>query len=441
MPSPIMMCGWESKMGALSACTRTLRRFFISLNTASSFLLAVIILAIIAGFLPQFPREWAQAPESAKWWWGNVKERYGFYFTPLNFLGFFNAFYSPLFLGLMLLILASALICTLNRLLPLLRRPRPGRRFITSPDFYETGPYTATLPAEGATHLINALKKRGYHVLTGRVGEQTCFFAERNRWSRLTSPVSHLSLLLVAIGFILSLIWRSWQVTPPLTPGTSLNVGRGVTLTLEEFKVKRSPDGVPVDYRSSVKVNGRAALLRLGHPLGVKGFLLLFNSYGPAWSVEARTAEGEPVSLEVEGEEYRGKAALPFPVQGQVRELKLPEEGIILEASVQPKGLFVRASKGGKSLFEGFAKPEKTYRLEGMEFRFTPTYYVTYKLVKDPGFPIAIAGGLIFVAASFLTFAFSPRRIWGLVDGETCKVKGDRTLSLREWQRIVKAER
>ena len=334
--------------GLLLGKRNPLWRFFASLKGASILLGALLALTILAGLLPQFPREW-MSPAS-EWWWAALRERYHLLY-PLRSVGLFTFFYSPLFWGMLALVLVGVLVCNLGRLR-----------------------------------------------------------------TRQSSALGHLSLLALALGLGWTALGRSWQLVGPVPVGESFQVG-GEKVRLADFQT-HALRGQPVGYTARLETEGgRPVSISLGAPALIAGRWLVFDSYGEAWRVSFARADGTPLKAKLQGQEHTGEVNLTFPRRGASHTLEIPDADLRLVLTLQPQGLFVEAFRleSGESLGEGFAKSGKAYTLKDSEGRevqvaFASSRYVVFRLVSDPGLPLFLLGGVLFLAGTILEFISSARR-------------------------------
>ncbi len=323
---------------------RRVRRFFVSLNTASILLLLLALLTFVAGFFPQFPRDSVKTPSEARWWWDAARERYGLLFPALRAAGLLALYRSPLFWVLFLLLLAGAIFCSTVRI--------PG----------------------------------GF------------------RLSRLGSVSGHLGLVLLAVGLALSGFFRHIADSPPLVAGEEFASG-GRTFRVQKVWVERSTEDIPLAFGCELESGGKTLRLSPGWP-GMAGISWLIPlSYGPAWKLKAVKPSGEPTSLLWKGVKGEGEITVPFPVMGEVQEIAFPEVEARVEISVQTQGAFVDFYERGKLARRLVVQEEVEIEGEGVRLTLSPENYVILRTVEDPGFwPAAVgaaAMGLGFGIALF----------------------------------------
>jgi len=432
----------EGVMGGVLGYGRKVWRFLASINTAVVCLLVLVALSALLSFLPQLSPEIKASEEALRWWRTSLQERYGAFYPLADFLGLFSAYDSPWFRSLVLFILIGAVVCTVNRWPALWRSLRGQHHIVMAESFYRTGPFTVSLSPLSPTELSRILRRLGFRVFSREEGGLFYFFADRNNWARLGTFVTHLSLVLIVVGFAWSLLGRQWEITPPLIPGGDVyRVGGKTLLRLMGFRLEQNSDGTVRDYRCYVKISGsqgREVQLRVGQPLMLGATWVLLYSYGPAWTVEAMDNQGQLLLLEGEGRKDYGTLSLPFPKQGEIKDVAIPSRNIGLELSVQPQGLFVRVSTaGGEVAFEDFVRHGQSLTVGDARLRFSSGHYVVLKLLRDPGFPLSVLGAVLLVVGVLTSLYFPYVRVWGCITGEEVRLRGDRAFSSREWARLV----
>ncbi len=328
---------------------RRIRRFFVSLNTASVLLLLLAAATFIAGFFPQFPLDSALSPPEVQWWWNAVREKYGVFFPILRATGLVALYRSPIFWAILLLILIGVIFCSLTR-------------------------------------------------ISGKL-----------RPNRLGSVSAHLGLLLLAAGLAISGFSRHIGDSPPLTPGDQFSPGES-PLTVRKVWVERSGEGIPLAFGCEVESGGKTFKLSPGWPGLVGGYWLLPVSYGPAWRVMATEPSGEAASLLWKGVGREGEVTVPFPVLGEIQEIAFPEANARMEISVQTQGTFVDFYEGEKLAQRLFVQEGAEIEGEKIRVRLYPENYIVLRVVEDTGFWPAVVGAVIAVAG-FTVALFTPERV------------------------------
>lgn len=141
------------------------------------------------------------------------KETYGTFGHIYYLLGLSHTYESWWFIGLLVMIGTSLVICSLDRVLPLYRalkkqQIRKHHQFLLR----QKAVYEGTLDrnaADWVSEFGDALKRKGYRIHKDETG--TALLAEKNRFSRWGPYINHIGLIL----FLLAILARSipgWQL-------------------------------------------------------------------------------------------------------------------------------------------------------------------------------------------------------------------------------------
>lgn len=271
--------------------------FLARLDFAAVLLLIALLLAALGSCFPQLTPQIAANPERRAQWEAAISARYGGLTGVLAALGVFRWFRSPLFLAPLALLVLVTLACTLERWRAVWQRAfdRP----IVCPDtLFDTAPCTATLPPfslQGGVALLHErLREHGFRITTH---PQFLYLrGDRHPLSSLATLVTHLSVLLLALGALMT-TWFGWREMLTLAPGTVIEVGHGSGLALRNdgFTIERYPDGSAAGYEVAITVlaGGQEVTrgtIRVNAPLVHRGLRVCLQAY------EKRT-EGVGVTL------------------------------------------------------------------------------------------------------------------------------------------------
>ncbi|MBI4201375.1 MAG: cytochrome c biogenesis protein ResB, partial [Chloroflexi bacterium] len=304
------MAGGRGTTGTLARLLRDRRRrawrFFCSVQLAIILILVLTGLSLIGTLLIQVPPGVTADPGEYAWWRENVvRPTLGIWTTPLAFLGLFDVFHSPWFLGAGSLLVVNILACSINRWKSL-RAILSGGRIKLADRFYEGGANRAEFsglemtPTEAGAVVVKALERRRYRIRLESTPQGVCIAADKNRYFRLGTYFHHLSLVLFIVGFLIGsfLGFRSQSFAVPEGSVRDVGYGTNLSLKLESFVDEYWPEGPPKDYRSQVVLyeNGQEVqqgLLRVNHPMSYKGVRFYQSFFGPAVVMEVRDQSGQ----------------------------------------------------------------------------------------------------------------------------------------------------
>jgi cytochrome c biogenesis protein len=292
-------------------------------------------------------------------------------------LGLFDAYRAPWFLALLAVLLVSVVACTIQRL-PRLWRSVVEPRVVTQPEaFFQAKagfrccaewPVSSSQAGLAAAEAVLSSEQAPSHLRVEQDEVAGCVgvYAERGRWARLGTLVSHAAalLLLAAVLSRPALGWQEAGVT--LLPGQVYPVGHGYGLAVRsgDLVVDPEPSDVGVGpgeaaeagpVRSfqvplAVLVNSAAVLtetVRLNDPLVYHGLAFHLQSYGPAVQV------------------------------------------------VTPEGIFALS------------------------------YYTVWQVSHDPTVGWAVGSAIVLLGGMVVSLWVPRRRLWLRIDGQTARVVGD----------------
>lgn len=239
-------------------------RWAWQLLTNVKFALVLVGLALVAGMtgvvLPQVPGPMRANPAARSAWLELRRETYGPLTGPMDALDLFDVFHSAWFNGLWVLIIVAVTVCTVSRFRPTWRAvQRPHR--IVADAYFERAHHRADFTHEGGTPAIEALlRRRRYRVeKVARRDGATYLFADRFGWSQYGTFLSHLALLMLLIGALLTTMagFDRTLVIAETTPAAPVfrDPGPG-QLFIRMVDANRGLDekGNIIDYHSIVEV-------------------------------------------------------------------------------------------------------------------------------------------------------------------------------------------
>jgi hypothetical protein len=239
-------------------------RLIWQLLTNVKFALLLIGLAGVASLvgtiLPQLPGPMVDNPPARSAWMELRREQFGPFTGVLEALGFFELFRTAWFNGLWALIVVAVTVCTVSRLRPTIRAVRkPPKRV---PDLYfERAHHRASFSHPGGVEAFeNLLRQRRYSVQRVHEGpDGTYLFADRFAWSQYGTFISHLALLMVLIGGLLTVFvgFDRTMVIAETTPAAPVFDEAGPhQMFIRMVEAYRGVDdrGRVIDYYSVVEV-------------------------------------------------------------------------------------------------------------------------------------------------------------------------------------------
>ncbi len=263
------------------------------------FLLFVSLVGIV---IPQLPIELRQSPAATEAWLAlQREENFGVLTDLLYDLGLFEIFRNPssghfgfagaVFLGGLLLLVASVCVCTVNRFVPIWRNiSRPQTR--VPDDYFERGQQVIDVAAPNPDSLIRQLRRRRYRVVTTEGDGTIYLFADRFSWAQMATFISHLALILFLAGGLVTLATsREQQIfvaegeaggAPVFAPTDSDHM----QVVVEDAVGTFDDSGFPLDFRTKLVVyQGGLEVARgvttVNDPLEYGGFRFHQSAYFP----------------------------------------------------------------------------------------------------------------------------------------------------------------
>jgi len=234
------------------------------LLTNVKFALFLVGLALVAGIvgtiLPQVPAPMRDNFAARSAWIELQREDYGAFTDPMDRLQLFDIFHSAWFNGLWIVIIVAVTVCTVSRFRPTDRAARHPQKAV--PDsYFERAHHRASFSHDGGAETVEALlKKRRYAVerVESRPGA-TYLFADRFAWSHYGTFLSHLALLMLLIGAILTVFAgfdRTMVIAETRSPAPVFEDAGPNQLFIRMVDAYRGLDeeGNIIDYHSMIEV-------------------------------------------------------------------------------------------------------------------------------------------------------------------------------------------
>jgi cytochrome c biogenesis protein len=424
-------------------------RFAVVLN------LALALAVMIGTLILQMPTGIQNFEGELDRFLAGAQGRYGDLSGLLYWAGFYDLYNSLWFRLLIVTVVFSILICTLNRWQPtmrLIRNPvvRTSDRFLQT--LSEKASFRSVpLGAEEVAGVITStLKRRRYRIITEKGPDGAIhLYADRDRWSKLVTFVSHAALVLfiLAAASLMNFGWREQSVY--FYPGEPVSVGHGLDYSVRNdgFSIEYYDDGVTVkEYRNTLAVvrEGKDVLTKtiiVNDPLRVDDVNYFLVSYQPALFVNGSNA-GQPVQFNPMGstrpiEDTPGKGVLvPF---GQSSAENQPLDFLQLRAGDNvltfelvyyqdvnrqpgenpPVYAKVYVDKEfEKPIYDGFLPRSGPLQLPGYQsysFSFVPATTVILEVARDPGLGLLAFFFMVMAAGFTVSLYTSFTRCWARI--------------------------
>lgn len=275
---------------------------------------------------------------------------------------------------------------------------------------------------------------------------------ERGRFSLLGVYIVHLGILVIITGGVIGSI-MGFEADMNLSEGVESNIaqlagGKGTrqldfSVRCDKFVMELYDTGAPKTYRSDLSFIKSGQVIHQGnllvnHPIKFEGIRFYQASYGLAEAGRAvvafKNAGTESPQIPVQAGE-----TFDLPVQNAKATVLRVEENMmqmgpavklniatdkgnmqlwvfqhIKEIAEVNPGLFSEVPMFDPGLFQPLVFSLK---------RTEKQYYTGLRVVKDPGVPFVLAGGLMLLGGIIMIFFFAHQRVWVLINHEPEGIK------------------
>lgn len=255
--------------------------FSARLDVTAGLLFALVLLSIIGSTIPQLTPEIAADPQRSAAWEAALRAKlnsWGDFLIASGAVQFFRTWLFLLPWGLLVLFTA---LCVLHRWQAIWYNVKGGPVRCTPATLGEA-PVSASIPGTNSASwelLRETLEREGYRVRVA-MDDTTWFLrAERHRLARLATLVTHLSVMIMLVGVLLSL-QMSWREELPIPVGESAIVRHaGLPVHNVAFEIARYPDGSVASYEMLMRVQETQARIRVNEPLVYQGVGFYLSGY------------------------------------------------------------------------------------------------------------------------------------------------------------------
>jgi cytochrome c biogenesis protein len=436
----------------------TVWALFCSVRFAVLLNVALALAAMLGTIIPQMPVGIENFPTELDQFLVDASSRYGDLSGVLHWAGFYNLYNSLWFRMLVVTVVFSIVMCTLNRWQPIMRQIKtPILRFsdsfvsgLAENAAFRSVPLRAEA-AEGA--LKGALRKSGYRVVSERSedGKTLFVYADHHRWSKLVTFVSHAALVLVILtgAGMANAGWREQSVY--FYPGVPVSIGHGTDFEVrsDNFSIEYYADGKSVkEYQDTLAVieGGKDVLTKtiiVNDPLHYKGINYFLVSYQPVAYMRAVDDKGKDLPLRNMGTSgpitattTTAGALVPFSqltndnLHTDFMQLQIPDHFLTLQLTYyddvtrtdnENPPIFVSGyvdQNFDTPVYNAFLPRTGPLRLPGYEqysFTFTRATATILEVAKDPG--LGLVGFFFFIMALGFTLSLytSFTRCWARI--------------------------
>ncbi len=390
--------------------------FFASVKLALFTLCALSLTAIIGTIIPQ----------------GEPFARYVDEYGPalaqfFQVLDIPNMYSSWWFLGLLGLLSANLIICSVDRFPTTWRLITASQHFLSPErlgrmDLQETW-NLASSPQETAQSLGKRLDHAGWRTSAHDIDGGLLLFSQKTGWSRLGVYLVHLSILIIFTGAIIGtflgfkgtvMIPETESTDTIFASGTASPLELGFEIRCDSFTIEFYANGMPKEYRShlTVREKGKDILERdieVNNPLTYKGITFYQSSY-----------EGYKDFL-LKFTDSTDQKATTFKALYQ-KEMEWSDKGLRFGViNAETKGnqilrtkIWLRHGEQDPTTFWLEAGDAAEVKLGGRTFFLSAKqmYATGLQVAKDPGVWLVYCGCGLMLVGLYAAFFLSHRRLW-----------------------------
>lgn len=424
--------------GPLARAASAVYRFLYNKLAGLLIILAMALLVLLGTVVPQAPAGLAEDPQAYASWLETMRPRFGGWVGPLDLLGIFTIWSSPLFLVVSALLAASIIACTTHRVPQLWQRATRPKVHVTE-RFFDHARQRATIPValearDAAERIAADLGRRRFRIVNDAAGttrtpdgaSTVSFYADKNRWAPFGTAAAHAGFVLIIVGVVVSSLF-GFEKNLPVTVGERVPLGEGTDLAVlaHTFSDSYYTDGRPSDYVADLSVyDGDAEVarqeVRVNSPIRYDGVRFHQSYFGVATVISVADAAGETV--------YEGGVPLQWTSNDELQSigrLDLEEEGMSILVVTAASGATNSFLAPGQLQFEvyptGSTEPvgtevvsqggETTIGEHALTFH-REQQYTGIAVHKDPGAIWVWVASALMVLGMFATFGLRHRRLW-----------------------------
>ncbi|MFC1962860.1 cytochrome c biogenesis protein ResB [Chloroflexota bacterium] len=422
---------------APAALARRLWRWLCSVRLALVLILLLAAASLAGALIIQAPGEELRSPLSYDRWVEGLRPRFGTFTGLLDFLGLFKIFHMWWFNALVALLMLNLTACTINRF-PAIWRAVRHPRIKMSQGFFKQGRLRAWFPSlhlshqEAADVTVKALRRQRYRVTTDNEESTTHIYAERNRYSRFGTLLTHGGIILAIAAALWGNMTGFSDNNLVIPDGSVRAVGHGTGLSVlnEGFVEEDYPDGRPRDYRSDLVIyeEGREVkrqTVRVNQPVEYKGIRFHQSFFGNAAVIRVRDTANDKilfedgVSLAYSNEIYGEARPMGFSplFDGHLTVAVVGTAQDAVDNFIQPWEVIIviYRTNDNTMLFTEKLVQGEPFETAGLEFTFLREKQFTgLSVVKNPGVIFLWLACTFLVLGIYTVLYFPHRRVWVL---------------------------
>ncbi len=399
--------------------------FFASVKLSVILLLTLALTSVIGTLIPQHKQASQYLQQYGEFWHG--------IFQTLKFYDMYGSWWFQLLLALLMV---NIVVCSIDRLSTTWKIIFPEKPVYRADRFKKSASHKSFQTGETPENLQKPLNDymnahfRHCRVETMKNGYR--IYGEKGRWTRLGAYIIHLSILLLALGVLISSLF-GYEGHMNLPVGDTANtmklrhsdarVGLDFSLRCDDFSVQHYPSGMPKEYRSELAIieNDEVVEKRsliVNSPIRYKGFNIFQSTYGripgetftliftdntSGLQISKKASMGEELALpggkgKITVEDYSNN----FNFRGH--NLGPTYLSMLTPSSGNPRPLILPVEHPN---FDRMRQGEFTINVDNVDYR----YFTGLQISRDPGIPVVYTSFVIMIFGFLITFYMAHRQI------------------------------
>lgn len=338
-----------------------------------------------------------------------------------------NMYSSWWFLGLLGILCANLIICSIDRF-PTSWRLITADQLALSPerigrmDHQESWSLNASL-SETAQSLRERLDKAGWQTSIRENAAGLLIFSQKGAWSRLGVYLVHLSILLIFFGAVIGnflgfkgsvMIPETESTDKVFASGSAQPLDLGFEIRCDAFDIEFYPNGMPKEYRSRLTVREKGKDVRqedieVNKPLSYKGITFYQSSYEGYKDFLLKFTDTTDRTTKTFKALYQQESTWPEKslrfgvINAETKGNQIFRTKIWLQDKTQQPSIFwLETGKEAEIKIQG-----KTFLLSAKQM-----YATGLQVAKDPGVWLVYSGCVMMLVGLYVAFFLSHRRVW-----------------------------
>jgi len=389
--------------------------FFASVRLALFTLSFIALSSIIGTVIPQ--------GESYSFYVGKYGPKLAQFYQVLDIP---DMYYSWWFVGLLGLLCANLIICSIDRF--------PGVWKIIKADNLSINPARLNKMSNRSTWKISEstvkkirfdeiLQSGGWKTQSKKIDNNELFFSQKSPWSRTGVYIVHTSILVIFVGAIIGhfLGFKGSVMIPELKSSSKIYssenskpIELGFEVRCDSFSIEYYNNGMPKEYKSSLTVfeNGQQVLqkdIEVNSPLSYKGITFYQSSYEGYQDFivtinETKSGESKAFIVPFQQQKTWDKKGISFGVvNAEAMGQRVVRSKLWVKAGDSPAT--IEWLEDGKGLSIENNGDDYTLNVKQM-------YATGLQVAKDPGVWFIYLGCCLMLFGLFMAFFMSHKRIW-----------------------------